>query len=308
MAEFVVDGLEVVQVEEQDRHAAVAGPHHGVLQTLGEQRSVGESRQRVVEGLMLELLVGRAQLAYAVQRAIDVATRHVAHERHCRRDHECPDQTNPRVGVDDGQPRGNERGIPRPHSRQPRRPPVRAAALQLGCQRQRQGQTLEVERQACQRREAGHHGEHRPIERGDGADEAYRQSEGGHAAEGQTVRVLAQPAVRMTCSSESRVRLDWPNRVFRHRVGGHWQGGQPGCVDRLESHLVAAFRFHVGKRGLRRLEQLRGRGVLTVDHRATDAHGHSRLFDAVRDLVDLLGRGAANTLRGDLRLGKVRLG
>ena len=81
VSEGVVDGLEVVQVEEEHGHAALASADHRVLEAFGEQRSVGEARQRVVEGAVLELLLGRTQLAHTFQSAVDVATRQVAEQQ-----------------------------------------------------------------------------------------------------------------------------------------------------------------------------------------------------------------------------------
>ena len=128
------------------------------------------------------------------------------------------------------------------------------AALQLGGERQREGQALEVERQSSQSREAGHDGEHGPIERGDGADKANRQSESRHAAECQTLRVLAQRAGRPTPASGCADRLAWRSGPFCRRGAGQRQGGQHRGVDRREADLVAAFGFDPGKRGLGRLE------------------------------------------------------
>ena len=57
MAETVVDGLEVVEVEEE--HGGVARTHdERVLDAVGEERPVREPGQRVVEGLVAELLLG----------------------------------------------------------------------------------------------------------------------------------------------------------------------------------------------------------------------------------------------------------
>ena len=69
VAEAVVDGLEVVQVDEHDadRPAAADRAHDRLLDAVCEQRSVGEARDRVVEGLVCELILERLALA-------DVAT------------------------------------------------------------------------------------------------------------------------------------------------------------------------------------------------------------------------------------------
>ena len=65
VAEAVVDGLEVVQVDEHDadRRAAADRAHDRVLDAVGEQRAVGEARDRVVEGLVRELVLERLALA-----------------------------------------------------------------------------------------------------------------------------------------------------------------------------------------------------------------------------------------------------
>ena len=65
MAEAVVDGLEVVQVDEHDadRRPPANRAHDRVLDAVGEQRPVGEARDRVVEGLVGELVLERLALA-----------------------------------------------------------------------------------------------------------------------------------------------------------------------------------------------------------------------------------------------------
>ena len=65
VAEAVVDGLEVVEVDEHDadRRAAADRAHDRVLDAVGEQRAVGEARDRVVEGLVGELVLERLALA-----------------------------------------------------------------------------------------------------------------------------------------------------------------------------------------------------------------------------------------------------
>ena len=59
MAERVVDVLEAVEVDDQDRHrdpwAPAAG--QGVLQPVGEQGPVGQSGQRIVQSLPDELFL-----------------------------------------------------------------------------------------------------------------------------------------------------------------------------------------------------------------------------------------------------------
>ena len=57
MTESVVDRLEVVEVEEEDR--GVAGAHdQRVLDAVREERPVREPGQGVMEGLMAKLLLG----------------------------------------------------------------------------------------------------------------------------------------------------------------------------------------------------------------------------------------------------------
>ena len=65
MAEAVVDGLEVVEVHEDDSELAVLPPgaSHGMPHPLAEQRPVGQVGHRVVEGLVGELLLERLALA-----------------------------------------------------------------------------------------------------------------------------------------------------------------------------------------------------------------------------------------------------
>ena len=57
--ETIVDGLEVVQVDEDDGHpdALAQRACHGVANALVEQRAVGEVGDRIVEGLVGELLL-----------------------------------------------------------------------------------------------------------------------------------------------------------------------------------------------------------------------------------------------------------
>ncbi len=58
MAEAVVDRLEVVEVDEQHRHAAVAALADGqcVLDAIAEQRAIREKGQRVMKGEAPQLL------------------------------------------------------------------------------------------------------------------------------------------------------------------------------------------------------------------------------------------------------------
>ncbi len=65
MPEAVVDGLEVVEIDEHDRdqRALADGRTKRVPDTVGEQRAVGEVGDRVVERLMGQLLLERLALA-----------------------------------------------------------------------------------------------------------------------------------------------------------------------------------------------------------------------------------------------------
>ena len=62
VAEAVVDRLEVVEVDEQHRELAPPVADRG-LDLVGEQRPVGEVRERVVVGLVVELLLKDAKAA-----------------------------------------------------------------------------------------------------------------------------------------------------------------------------------------------------------------------------------------------------
>ena len=76
MAEAVVHVLEVVEVEEHDRHrppvAAVVGER--LLDAVAEQTAVRQAREHVVEGLVLELgleLLALADVAHVQDQALD---------------------------------------------------------------------------------------------------------------------------------------------------------------------------------------------------------------------------------------------
>ena len=58
MSETVVDGLEVVEVQEEhgDRVGAAVASVHGVGEPVEKQGAVGQAGERVVEGLVVELL------------------------------------------------------------------------------------------------------------------------------------------------------------------------------------------------------------------------------------------------------------
>ena len=64
VAEAVVDGLEVVEVEEEHREVAAAAgdPGEGVLDTVAEEALVRQVRERVVERLVRELVLEAAPL------------------------------------------------------------------------------------------------------------------------------------------------------------------------------------------------------------------------------------------------------
>ena len=66
MAEAVVDGLEVVEVDEHDGDGGRAslGAPERVLDAVGEERAVREVRHRIVERLVGELLLERLALAH----------------------------------------------------------------------------------------------------------------------------------------------------------------------------------------------------------------------------------------------------
>ena len=77
----VVDRLELVDVEQQHAHAR-ATALQGVLETVVEERAVGELRERVVERLALELVLQRLQLAHRLLEAVVLERDgHVARER-----------------------------------------------------------------------------------------------------------------------------------------------------------------------------------------------------------------------------------
>ena len=66
MAEAVVDRLEVVEVDEQHRHGPVVAllSLQGMLHTVPEQGPVGQARDRIMEGLVGELLLDQLSLAH----------------------------------------------------------------------------------------------------------------------------------------------------------------------------------------------------------------------------------------------------
>ncbi len=64
VAQTVVHRLEIVQIDVQDRHCAVAAPgtQQGMLHPVGEQEAVGEPGERVVGHLVLEAFFERGAL------------------------------------------------------------------------------------------------------------------------------------------------------------------------------------------------------------------------------------------------------
>ena len=73
VAEGVVDELEVVEIHEQHRSAAVdaLGPFEPVVQALAQQGSVGQAGERIVQGLVTDVLLGAL--------ALDRVGQHVGH-------------------------------------------------------------------------------------------------------------------------------------------------------------------------------------------------------------------------------------
>ena len=71
MAQGVVEALELVQVHVQHRDHASLGPAlappEGVSQTVQEKRPVGQAGQRIVEGLMDELVLERLALGEVLE-------------------------------------------------------------------------------------------------------------------------------------------------------------------------------------------------------------------------------------------------
>ena len=63
MAERVVDRLEIVEVDEEDRDSRRSAELSSAARTsLAEQRAVGQPGQRIVVGLVVQLLLQIAQL------------------------------------------------------------------------------------------------------------------------------------------------------------------------------------------------------------------------------------------------------
>ena len=70
MPERVVDALEVVEVDEHHRDLTHAAGLERLAHALGEQRAVGEPGQRIVVGLVLELVLQVAQLGDGLLEAV----------------------------------------------------------------------------------------------------------------------------------------------------------------------------------------------------------------------------------------------
>ncbi len=78
MPQGVVDGLEVIQVQEEDRHSAALlppGAPKGLLETVREKVTVGQVGQRVVERLVAQTLL--------CPLALDALGDHIRHGRQC---------------------------------------------------------------------------------------------------------------------------------------------------------------------------------------------------------------------------------
>ena len=75
MAEAVVDGLEVVDVEEQQRHGPAAGPGvlQGLLEPAGEQGPVGQAGEGVAEGERPQLVLHPAALGDVADEGVEAA-------------------------------------------------------------------------------------------------------------------------------------------------------------------------------------------------------------------------------------------
>ena len=75
MPEAVVDGLEVVEVDEQhgDVGEAALRTHERVLDAIREQRAVREVGDRIMEGLVLELVLEGLALAHVAAVEHDAA-------------------------------------------------------------------------------------------------------------------------------------------------------------------------------------------------------------------------------------------
>src|SRR5207245_4215535 len=82
MAEGIIDVLEVVEVEEHDRHRALAALGEGqrVLHAIAEQIAVGEQRQGIVERQLPQLLLERLALADVAEIERETLDRRILHE------------------------------------------------------------------------------------------------------------------------------------------------------------------------------------------------------------------------------------
>ena len=91
VAEAVVDRLEVVQVDEEDRHRLIPPLLERVVEPITEERPVGQERERVVEGLELELhlpllQLGDRPLEVPGELAVLEDRHHLAHDEQDRDD------------------------------------------------------------------------------------------------------------------------------------------------------------------------------------------------------------------------------
>ena len=74
--EAVVDGLEIVEVDEQHgRRHAVADVPDRLVHAVGEQRAIGEQRQRIVESQRAQLVVQARGIGYVADVQRDAADR-----------------------------------------------------------------------------------------------------------------------------------------------------------------------------------------------------------------------------------------
>ncbi|MPN31366.1 hypothetical protein SDC9_178840 [bioreactor metagenome] len=85
MAERIVDALEMIEIEEHQRGAALVAPalFHDMAEAVAQQQPVGQAGQRVVVGEILDLLLRRLALGDIVKGAdvIDVLAIAIAHGR-----------------------------------------------------------------------------------------------------------------------------------------------------------------------------------------------------------------------------------
>ena len=70
VAQAVVDGLEVVEVEEEHGGGSVVGVGQRAADALGEEHAVGQTRQRIVERLVAELVLQLGELGQRLLQAV----------------------------------------------------------------------------------------------------------------------------------------------------------------------------------------------------------------------------------------------